>query len=118
MPQAAKWSILIPPGSMKGLSELFLEIKYQGDVARLSAAHKLLADNYYNGQEWQIGLGRFLNSRESNSFELSILPLRKDAPVYFELPNDPGFSSNGQIVKVDSMRLVPEYQLVIGAGSH
>jgi beta-galactosidase len=117
LPEAAKWSIVIPPGSMDGLSELFLQIKYQGDVARLSATQRLLIDDFYNGQDWQIGLGRFLNPQGASTFALSILPLRKDAPVYFENPKAPDFSSNGQIGKVDGMLLVPEYQLVIGAGS-
>ncbi len=117
LPKTAKWSIAIPPGSMNGLSELFLDIKYEGDVARLSSAHKLLTDDFYNGEDWQIGLGRFLDSRGTSTFELSILPLRKDAPVYFEISGDPDFSADGQIVKVDSMKLVPEYQLVIGAGN-
>jgi hypothetical protein len=114
---AAKWSIVLPPGSMDGLSQLFLQIGYQGDVARLSAAHKLLTDNFYNGQDWEIGLGRFLNPRGFSSFELSILPLRKDAPVYLEGPDDLDFSPNGQIGKLDGVSLVPEYQLVIEAGS-
>jgi hypothetical protein len=114
--QAAKWSIVIPAGSMKGLSELFLQIKYEGDVARLSAAHRLLIDDFYNGLDWQIGLQHFLDSQRASAFELSILPLRKDAPVYFETSDDPSFSSHGQVVKLDSVSLVPEYQLVINPG--
>jgi hypothetical protein len=114
--QAAKWSIVIPQGSMKGLSELFLQIKYEGDVARLSAEHRLLTDDFYNGLNWQVGLQRFLDPQGASAFELSILPLRKDAPVYFETPDDPDFSSQGQAVKLDSVRLVPEYQLVVNPG--
>jgi hypothetical protein len=118
MPQAAKWSIALPAGSMDGLSELFLDIDYQGDVARLSAGHKLLDDDFYNGKTWEIGLGRFLKAPGPAAFDLSILPLRKDAPVYFELPEVPDFAPNGQIVKLDSVRLVPEYQLVLESASH
>jgi hypothetical protein len=114
--QAARWSIVIPAGSMTGLSELFLQIKYEGDVARLSSAHKLLVDDFYNGLDWQIGLQHFLDPQRASAFELSILPLRKDAPVYFETPDDPEFSSQGQAVKLDSVILVPEYQLVIDPG--
>jgi hypothetical protein len=113
LPQAAKWSIALSPGAMDGLSELFLQVKYQGDVARLYAAHKLLTDDFYNGQPWSIGLRRFMDTQGAPSFDLSILPLRKDAPVYFELQDRPEFSSNGQIVNLEDLRLVPEYQLVI-----
>ena len=66
-----------------------------------------------NGRDWEIGLRRFLDPTRSNSFELSILPLRKDAPVYFETPDDPDFSLSGQTVKLDGASLVPEYQLVL-----
>jgi hypothetical protein len=114
LPQAAKWSITVPPGSMDGLSELFLDVHYEGDLARLYAAHRLLDDDFFNGRAWQVGLGRFLDAQGAGSFELSVLPLRKDAPVYFELPRCLDFSGNGQMERLESVRLVPQYQLEIG----
>ena len=115
LPQAAKWSITIPAGSMDGLENLFLQLDYQGDVARLSANGHLLDDNFYNGQTWSVGLGRFLDARGTGSFQLEILPLRKDAPVYFELAEPIDFPSSGQVEKLISLKLVPQYQLEIGA---
>jgi hypothetical protein len=115
--QAAKWSVDVPPGAMKNLSELFLEVDYQGDVARLYANHRLLADDFYIGKPWFIGLNRFLAPNDAGKFELSILPLRKDAPVNLEVPHLPDFAGNGQVDKLNAIRLVPEYQLVIGGGS-
>jgi len=115
LPQAAKWRITIPAGALNGLSELFLEVDYQGDVARLSTGHLLLDDNFYNGKPWMIGLKRFLAPDRPSTFELSILPLRKDAPVYFEFARAPQFNADGQIGKLDDIRLVPEYQLAIDA---
>jgi hypothetical protein len=114
---AAKWSITVPPQATDGLSGLYLQVRYQGDVARLYSAHHLLTDDFYNGQPWLIGLDRFLDRRGSNTFELSILPLRQDAPVYFEIPDPLSFSPNGQVDKLDSLSLVPEYQLMIGAAA-
>ncbi len=116
LPQAAQWSIAIPPGSMQGLSDVLLEIRYNGDLARLYADHRLLDDNFYNGQPWSIGLSRFLNAQGSGSFELSVLPLRSDAPVYFELPQKLQFPLGGQIVQLESVKAVPEYQVVLNAG--
>ena len=94
-----------------------MQVNYHGDVARLYSAHRLLTDDFYNGQPWLIGLDRFLDRRGSNTFELSILPLRQDAPVYFEIPDPLSFSPNGQVDKLDSLSLVPEYQLMIGAAA-
>jgi hypothetical protein len=112
---AAKWSITLPQEDMDGLSGLYLQVRYQGDVARLYSGHRLLTDDFYNGQPWSIGLDRFLDSRGANTFELSILPLRKDAPVYLELPDPLSFSPRGQIDKLGGLSLIPEYQLLIGA---
>lgn len=114
LPQAARWSITIPPGSLQGLSNIFLQIQYQGDVARFYSGHKLLTDNFYNGAPWTIGLKRFLNPQGGGSFTLSILPLRCDAPVYFELLHKPDFSACGQVDTLQSIRVIPEYQLQIG----
>jgi beta-galactosidase len=121
--EAAAWAIDVPPGDldalgkMDGLSELFLEINYRGDVARLYSAHRLLLDDFYNGEPWSIGLRRFLDVDSANTLELSILPLRKDAPIYIESPNHLDFAPNGQVSTLEGVSLVPEYQLVIDSGS-
>jgi hypothetical protein len=116
-PYEARWSITLPPDALKGLNELYLQVNYRGDMARLSAGDKLLTDNFYNGQPWSIGLRRYLEPRSnsSNSFELSVWPLRRDAPVYFELTKDAGFNPNGQVSAIDDLRLVPEYELILTA---
>jgi len=116
MLQAAKWEITVPAGAMNGLSELFLRVGYAGDVARLTAGHRILDDDFYNGTPWTVGLGRFLAPQGPSRFQLSILPLRNDAPVYLELANALQFSPNGQIDKLEDIRLVPEYQLEVTFG--
>jgi beta-galactosidase len=110
---AAYWSIRVPAGSMNGLSDLYLKINYTGDVARLSAGGRLLDDNFYNGEPWIIGLRRFIASQGPSTFELSILPLRKDAPVYLETATPPAYAPNGQAISLDGVTLVPEFQLEI-----
>jgi beta-galactosidase len=115
LPQAGKWAVTVPAGAIDGLSELFLKINYAGDVSRFSNGGRLLTDNFYNGEPWTIGLKRFLNPQGANTFELSILPLRNDAPVYFEFAQPPQFAANGQIDTLDSIKLVPQYQLEINA---
>lgn len=109
---AAHWSIRLPADSLGDLSELYLRATYKGDVARLTVADRLLTDNFYNGQSWSIGLRRFLDPK-INSFDLTILPLRRDAPVYIEWKQRPEFNAKGQVDALESLRLVPEYQLVL-----
>lgn len=53
----------------------------KSDVARLYADGKLLADNFYNGRPFLLGLWRL--PEECTRLELRILALQEDMPVYF-----------------------------------
>jgi beta-galactosidase len=111
---AAKWTISIPRKvHSTAVSNLFLEITYTGDVARLSAKGHLLDDNFYNGLPWTVGLERFHTILDDGSMELSILPLRKDAPLFIEKEFRPDFGSSNQIVDVKSARVIPQYKFRI-----
>jgi hypothetical protein len=111
---AAKWSIMVPRGALGGLNELYLQIAYEGDVARLYAQDRLLTDDFFNGLDWTVGLKRFLAPSNTATVQLEILPLRQDAPVYFETPHKLEFPASGQLGKLKSVKLVPEYELVVG----
>ncbi len=111
--RAAEWQIQLPPNAMKGLSELFLKVDYVGDVARLSSSGKLLTDNFYNGLVWSVGLSRFIKDGGSAPLVLSILPLRKDAPIYIEDAHRPKFPSGAQIDELRKLELIPEYELLV-----
>lgn len=117
-PQAGKWSITLPPGTpaelkKDSLSNLFLNIAYQGDEARLYDGSKLLTDNFFNGEIWTVGLRRFVVPHRPAAFNLEILPLRADAPIYLESGKKPLIPSGGQIGSLESIQLIPEYQLTI-----
>lgn len=110
---AGAWQIAVPPDALSHLNNLFLEVTYQGDLARISSGGKLLDDNFYNGTPWTIGLKRFLQQGPIRSLDLSILPLRKDAPIYLQDHAWPQFPATGQIDLLKSLAWIPEYQLVI-----
>jgi hypothetical protein len=110
---AARWHVKIPANALDGLADLFLEVNYQGDVARFSGGGKLLDDDFFNGEIWSIGLKRFLNPGKESAFDLSILPLRKDAPFFLEPAKPIRYAKNGQVCSLDRVRLVPEYELAI-----
>lgn len=74
---AAVYSIDIPNERNGRL----LDIAYRGDVARLYADGKLIADNFYNGRPFLYGLWRLPS--DCRQLELRILPLQKDIPIYF-----------------------------------
>ena len=76
----------IPIGEERGL----MRIDYRGDVARLYAGGKLVADNFYNGRPFFMGLWRL--PEDCRELELRILPLQENMPVYFprEADTTPG----------------------------
>lgn len=63
-----------------------LEINYRGDVARLYADGRLVADNFYYGRPMLMGLWRL--PEDCRELELRILPLQPDMPVYFPAEAD------------------------------
>lgn len=89
---AAVYTIDLPePRLRKGR---LLQIDYRGDVARLYADGKLVADNFYNGRPFLLGLWRL--PADCKQLELRILPLQKDMPVYF--PREANVSEPGEEV--------------------
>ena len=68
------------PNGINNYDNLFLRINYRGDVARVYADGRLVADNFWNGKEMWVRMADLVGKK----VELKILPLRKDAPVYFQ----------------------------------
>ncbi len=99
-----------------GSATSFLQIQYVGDVARLEVGQRLLADDFYKGTTWEIGLKRFAPEALGKNLELKIMPLRKDAKIY--LPHDawPQFPPSGEIAEVSGIRVAPEYEVRVDLG--
>jgi len=110
----AKWTISTPHQLQSStISNLFLKIAYTGDVARLSSNGHLLDDDFNNGVAWMIGLQRFEHEMDNHSLELSILPLRKDAPIFLEKRFWPNFDGKGQVTDLKSATLIPQYRFKV-----
>ena len=98
----------LPKNMPPGLSDLYLDIDYAGDVGRLYGGKRLLDDNFFNGTAWEIGLKRFGPGLLLNGLELNILPLRKDAPIYIPKNKWPSFNGATQIAEVKSVEALPD----------
>ena len=89
---AAVYRILLPEdfSPLTSRHSSLLKIDYRGDVARLYADGKLIADNFYYGRPFLYGLWRL--PQGTRELELRILPLQKDAPIYLprEADKTPG----------------------------
>ena len=109
--RAAAWRIVLPAHALDGLSNVFLQIQYFGDVARLNAGQRLLADDFYKGMTWEIGLKRFAPEALGKNLELKVMPLRKDAKIYLPRNAWPRFPLSGEIAAVFTIAASPEYEV-------
>lgn len=108
---AARYRIAVPTDALAGMADVFIELNYVGDVARLYSGTTLLNDNFYNGTPWRISLSRYRDALRRDSLTLMILPLRSDAPVY--LPKRPLLPGE-QRAELIGLRVIPVYRLTAG----
>ncbi len=108
---APRWRVRLPPDAFVGVSDLFLKVEYQGDIARLSAAGHLLTDDFYTGMPWCIGLDRFRRQVESGGLEITIVPWRDRSKVILDnLAVNKARDNSAHLVRVT---VLPEYQLTV-----
>ena len=77
--RAAVYKIAISDSLKHGHN--LLKIDYRGDCARLYSDGKLVADNFYYGRPFMFGLWRLPEG--ATNLELKVLPMQKDAPIYY-----------------------------------
>jgi hypothetical protein len=115
---AAVWRITLPPiPEAAAVSDVLLQISYQGDVARLYRGHQLVNDSFWNGIPWAIGLREIGPGwRTANTdLELRILPLPRKHPMYLEKADELDFSTAGVADSITGIQMVPRYQLNLQA---
>lgn len=111
MASSAAWHLDIPPHTIGKISNLFLAVRYTGDVARLTQDRRLLADNFYDGEDWTVGLKRFLPSLGAGHFKFDISPWRSKASVILEKSNQAAKRLT-EIPQLASVVLTPQYEVV------
>ncbi|WP_327580913.1 beta-galactosidase [Nonomuraea sp. NBC_00507] len=80
---AAVYRVTVPAVLLDGDDEVLLRLDWSGDVGRASIGGRLVADQFWHGAPWEIGLRRFRRELlEHGDVELRLLPFPEDAPVY------------------------------------
>jgi len=92
--------LTLPKKVLQGLSDVFIDIQYVGDVGRLYEGSRLLDDNFFNGTSWEVGLKRFVPEVLFQGMEVRVLPLRSDAPTYIPKASWPEFKPSAEIAYV------------------
>ncbi|WP_405773583.1 beta-galactosidase [Streptomyces sp. NBC_01538] len=65
-----------------------LRVHWTGDVARAYAGDTLVADQFFSGRVWEIGLDRLPDDalRAGGGLRVRVLPFAADAPVHLPVP--------------------------------
>lgn len=100
---AAVWKVSLDVPKKQRESDLFLEIPYVGDVARVYLDGKLLTDNFYNGKSMLLGLKRYAPAIYEGDLTVEILPFQKDAPIYLQRGNEIDFKGTGSYVQLSKV---------------
>ena len=80
-----RWTVALPAGAMDCLKDLRLQIDYTGDIGMLFLDGELIADNFCNGDTWEVGLRERLTG-EAATLTLAIAPLRAGVRVRADSP--------------------------------
>jgi beta-galactosidase len=109
-----KASINLPSKLPDGLNDLFLSVDYWGDTAMGFLGGNLVADEFYKGEPWQIGLKRFIGGHDLN-FGMYFRPLMDDAPFLVDLPGNvvEELKKSKQLLKINSIKFIPEYKTTL-----
>jgi len=83
----------------------FLNIRFDGDRARMFINGQFSADWFYNGLDWKVGLKRFGNM-DKKTIKIDIDPLHEDDYVFLE--NKPEYQ-NGCACSIKEISIMPEY---------
>jgi hypothetical protein len=93
---------------MSGCGDVFLDIDFEGDIAEITRNGELMADCFYSGLTWRIGLKRFSQLLGSGEWILDISPLYRDAYVYLDKWPE---MKDGKALKLVQYSVVPEYRI-------
>ena len=107
---AAVWKIKLPTNTPLGVDPI-LRLNYVGDVARVLLNGKLLTDDFYNGNPFEVGLRRYAPEILAGDLQVAILPLRKDAPVYLAKQAQPDFGNANSVAALRGLQIIPRYSL-------
>jgi len=112
--KAAVWRIVIPAG-VDLRDDPILRFHYVGDVARVMLDGKLITDDFYNGNLFEVGLRRHAPDILKGELRIAILPLRKDAPIYMAETARPQFGPHAGIVALQQIEILARYQVELTA---
>ena len=102
---AAVWRLELHAG-YKPTPERLLRLRYTGDVARVYLGGRLIMDDFYNGLPLELDLSRHAADLVKQELTVAILPLQKDAPIFFSDPAAlPDFNGQAAVAELHTVEI-------------
>lgn len=111
---AAEWRIKIPTEANLA-NDPILRIHYTGDVARLMLNGRLVTDDFYNGNTFEIGLPRHFVDTTTDDLRIAIIPLQSNAPIYMAKEARPAFDNAPGVANISGVEIDPIYTVQLTA---
>jgi hypothetical protein len=94
---------------LQNADEAYLVLDWAADSGRIYLDGKLIADQFYTGQPWEIGLSRFFKAngtwQQDITLTVELDPLLEGAPIYLQ---DWPKMENGVACRINAARLMIE----------
>jgi hypothetical protein len=105
----------LPASLPEGLNDAFIKINYVGDTGMGLMNGELVADNFYYGDVWEIGLKKFMDLPKHDQMNFYFRPIYKDAPYLADISPEkiPNFNKTKSVLNIQSIDIEPEYQVSV-----
>ncbi|WP_241846975.1 beta-galactosidase [Streptomyces sp. CB02414] len=110
---AAVYRVTVPQEAFAGGGEVLLRVTYTGDVARAYIGGRLVADHFWYGPDWEIGLRRFAGQAVEHGVEIRVLPLPEESEVYVDASVRDGLAAGRKRAAVDRVSLIPVHRATL-----
>jgi len=113
-----KMTVALPQTMPPTVNDIYLTVNYTGDTGMDFVNGELVADNFYNGLPWQIGLRKFLSSpTKPKEMVFYFRPMQKNASYLLDLQPFPqyipDFGKSNSYLKVNSVSFTPQYKTTL-----
>jgi hypothetical protein len=113
-----KITVALPQSLPKGVNDILLNMNYTGDTGMDFINGELVADNFYNGIPWQVGLRKFISSTaKPKEMVFYFRPMQKNASYLLDLQPYPqyipDFGSSNSFLKINSISFTQQYKTTI-----
>ncbi|WP_178018773.1 beta-galactosidase [uncultured Paenibacillus sp.] len=101
--------VAVPADWPESVSDVWLHIEYDGDVAAAYLGDRMLTDHIHYGLPWEIGLKQVRHELENHQLHLSITPLRQGTVHSFVNQAYVERFEGVEIAKIHDIRAIPHY---------